>query len=133
MNLGRPSSFKDEFCQIALDVLKKGGSIVQVCAELEISRETFYDWNNPESPRFKDIFSDTIKLGLMLSQSWWEKQGQISTFNSEGFNATSYIFTMKNRFREDYSDTIKQEITNTSPLVITFDNDSVNDKANGSV
>ena len=133
MQLGRPSEYKDEFCEIALNVLKDGGSIVQVCAEIGINRDTFYDWTNKESPRFKDSFSDTIKSGLMLSQSWWEKQGKLATFNSEGFNATSYIFTMKNRFREDYSDTIKQEITNTTPLVITFDNDSVNEQTDRSV
>lgn len=38
--------------------------------------------------------------------------GRVSTFGgTEGFNATSYIFQMKNRFRAEWNDTIKSDHT----------------------
>lgn len=113
---GRPTDYKPEFNQIALDLMKDGASIVEVCAELGISRETLYDWINPESDRFKQDFSDTIKDGKEYAQAWWEKKGREATFKGMGFNATSYIFIMKNRFGQDYKD--KQEVDNKSTTTI---------------
>lgn len=130
---GRPSEYREEFCEIAYNLMKEGASIVEVCAEIGISRETFYDWTNTESTRYKPIFSDTIKKGLLQAQAWWERNGRKAAFDSEGFNAVAYIFTMKNRFKKDYSDTVKQEINTTTPLVITLDKSELNGEANGSV
>ena len=117
MATGRPSEYKEEFNQIALDLMKEGASIVEVCAEIGISRETLYDWINPESPRFKPVFSDTIKSGIEYAQAWWEAQGRKATFNQTGFNATSYIFIMKNRFNKDYKDKHDIDSKNTTTLI----------------
>lgn len=73
--------------------------------ELGIHYSTFDDWqnNNPE-------FSDAVKAAERISQGWWEKQGRLATFGGcEGFNATSYIFNMKNRFKEDWREKVEQE------------------------
>ena len=37
-----------------------------------------------------------------LCEAWWEAHGRLATFRSEGFNATSYIFNMTNRFGADW-------------------------------
>ena len=39
----------------------------------------------------------------MLSFAWWEDVGQKHMLQP-GFNATAFIFQMKNRFRDDYRD-----------------------------
>ena len=50
----------------------------------------------------------------MFSQCFWEKQGRMATFGATpNFNATTWIFNMKNRFSEDWKDVSKQE---TQPL-----------------
>lgn len=120
--MAAPSKYKQEFNQIALDLMEQGASIVEVCAELGISRETLYDWINPESDRFEPIFSDTIKLGKQKCQAWWEKKGRehlieetetdIKTGSSKSkrLNTTAWIFNMKNRFKDEWSDTHKQEV-----------------------
>jgi hypothetical protein len=36
-----------------------------------------------------------------LSHAWWEDVGQTHMVRP-GFNATAFIFQMKNRFRDDY-------------------------------
>ena len=120
--IGRPSEYKQEFNQIALDLMEQGASIVEVCAEIGIDRVTLYDWINIESDRYKPEFSNTIKLGKQRCQAWWEKKGRdylieesemnvhTGTSKSKRLNTTAWIFNMKNRFKDDWSDTQKQEV-----------------------
>jgi hypothetical protein len=120
--IGRPSEYKQEFNQIALDLMKEGASVIEVIAELNICKATFYDWTNEDSPRFNQEFSDTIKTGRLKSQAWWEKTGRkllveesemnvkTGTSKSKRLNTAAWIFNMKNRFSDDWSDTHKQEV-----------------------
>ena len=120
--MARPSEYKPEFNQIALDLMEQGASIVEVIAELDICRATLYDWTNKDSPRFNQEFSDTIKTGILKSQAWWEKVGrkylidetetdiQTGTSKSKRLNTAAWIFNMKNRFKDEWSDTHKQEV-----------------------
>jgi hypothetical protein len=120
--MAAPSKYKPEFNKIALDLMEQGASPVEVCAELNIHRDTLYDWINPESERFNQEFSDTIKTGKLKCQAWWEKIGrkylidesevnvQTGTNKSKRLNTAAWIFNMKNRFSDDWSDTHKQEV-----------------------
>lgn len=85
----------------AMELFKAGKSIVGVCAELGISRETYYTWrDDPAHP-----FSDIAKEGEKMSQAWWEEKGQEAIFGGiDKFAGSSWQFVMKNRFRDDYSD-----------------------------
>lgn len=125
---GRPTDYKEEFCEKIIEFGKQGMSKHEMCLELDICHQTMTNWSekHPE-------FLAAIKTAVSFSQGWWEREGRKATFNSEGFNPTSFIFNMKNRFREDYTDTIRQEISNPAPLVITFNNDIPNEKTNDSV
>lgn len=87
-------------CAIAEQVLANGESLSAICAELEITRTTLYDWRNTH-PEFKEA----IERGLQKAQRLWEKMGQDGIKGHyEKFNAAPWIFTMKNRFRDDYSE-----------------------------
>jgi hypothetical protein len=120
--MAAPSKYKPEFNQIALDLMKEGASVIEVCAEIGINRDTLYDWTNPESPRFNEEFSDTIKTGKLKCQAWWEKIGRkmlveesemdvkTGTSKSKRLNTAAWIFNMKNRFSDEWSDTHKQEV-----------------------
>jgi transposase len=102
---GRPTKYKEEYCDKVIEVMREGASKVEFCAEIGISYNTFLSWQD-ENPEFMT----SVKTGDMMCQAWWEKKGRQATFNSEGFNATSYIFNMKNRFKDDWRD--KQEVDN---------------------
>ena len=62
----------------------------QIAAALGVSRNTMDSWaaSHPEFQRF-------LKEAIDLSLAWWEMTGQQNMIRS-GFNATAYIFQMKN-------------------------------------
>lgn len=99
---GRPSKYRKEMCQQAIDLMKEGASKIEVCAEIGITTETLYDWCNPDSDRFHPDFSDAIKNGMELCQAWWEKQGRtnlVGKYQGDSFNSTLWYMNMKNRFK----------------------------------
>src|SRR5690606_34119124 len=94
--VGRPTKYDPAMCDIVIQVGEEhAGTLAEMAEACDIHRETLNEWikANPE-------FSDAVKRGLQKSQIWWERQGKSATFGAtDGFNATSYIFNMKNRFR----------------------------------
>jgi len=92
-------------CAIVIAAGEEGETLAGMAEACDVDRETINNWMaaNPE-------FSRAVKRGLQRAQVWWERQGKIGTFGGvDGFNATSYIFQMKNRFRADWNDTLKSE------------------------
>ena len=105
MSGGRPSKYDPSFCDTVLKAAEQGASKAEMALDLGIAYSTFDVWQNtiPE-------FSDAVKAAERISQGWWEKQGRLATFGAcDRYNATSYIFQMKNRFREDWRDKVENE------------------------
>jgi hypothetical protein len=110
--MGTPNKYKPEFCEIAAKVLAGGESLAAVCAEIEITRATFYSWREmyPE-------FNEAVEIGLLKSQRDWERIGKNGIEgNYDKFSASPWMFTMKNRFRDDYKED-KQEKTVSESIV----------------
>jgi hypothetical protein len=84
-----------------------------MAAKLGISKDTLYKWAE-EHPDF----SDAIKEGSLLAKVWWENFGQSAALGMvDGFNATTWIFQMKNRFPETYRDVKVTELNSNQPLI----------------
>lgn len=110
--MGRPAKYKPEHCIKAEEVLANGESLAAICAELDITRTTLYDWRDTY-PEFKYA----IERGLQKAQRFWEQLGVDGVKgNYEKFGSAPWIFTMKNRFRDDYKED-KQEKTLTDSVV----------------
>lgn len=77
-----------------LELMSGGASIVEVCANLGISRPTFYAWLDDEG---KKEFKEAFEAGELLSQAWWEREGRIALRDRE-FNSSLWYMNMKNRF-----------------------------------
>lgn len=105
---GRPTKYDPAMCETVIELGAKGASRAEIAMELGIHWDTFHEWQKQHP-----AFSDAIKRAMQLAQGWWEKKGREATFASEGFNATSYIFQMKNRFRDEWSDRVVNENTGT--------------------
>ena len=101
--VGRPSSYKPEYCDIVIAYGREGCSPAEIASRLDIDRTTLYDWGNHH-----EDFSTALKKAKTHEQEWWEKQGKIG-LTSGKFNATVWTKSMQARFREDYTE--RTEIT----------------------
>ena len=88
----RPTKYTKELCQKLIELMHEGMSIEEVCYELKICKQTFYNWCDkyPE-------FLDSKKKGEDFSKGWWLKQGRVNLENKD-FSATLFYMNMKNRF-----------------------------------
>lgn len=104
---GRPTKYRPEMLDVMRALAEDGASKAELAVALGINRDTFDEWrrNNPD-------FSEAVKECELLAQVWWEQQGKNGmTGKNPNFNATAFIFQVKNRFRNDYMDTQRTEVT----------------------
>lgn len=105
MPAGRPSKYEPKMCEAVIACGSQGMGKAEMAAVLGVDRHTMNEWC-----KSNDEFSAAVKSALDLSQAWWEGKGREGAVGLvDGFNATGYIFQMKNRFREEWSDTHKTE------------------------
>ena len=106
--IGRPTKYDESFCDQVIDYGKQGLSLTQIAFELDIHKDTLYDWK-----KSKPEFSDALKKARDYAQGFWEnalKQAALGT-NPEGItpNPTLMIFQMKNRFPDEWREKQVQE------------------------
>lgn len=103
--VGRPTKYSPAMCDKVIEMGNYGASKAEMYLELGISHDAFHNYVN-EFPEF----NEAVKHATRLAQGWWEREGRKATFGaSPGFNATSFIFNMKNRFKEDWKDKVETE------------------------
>jgi Holliday junction resolvase RusA-like endonuclease len=95
---GRPSKYDPSYCELVRELGRQGKSKAQIAAEIGVNRSTIDEWGKAHKP-----FADALKDAYDLALAWWEDTGQVG-MTRHGFNATTFIFQMKNRFREEYRD-----------------------------
>jgi hypothetical protein len=103
--VGRPSHYDPSYCELIRELGAQGKSKAQMASAIGVVRNTLDSW----AKKYPE-FAQAMQAAQELSLAWWETTGQQNMIRS-GFNATAYIFQMKNRFREDYRDTVNQEVT----------------------
>lgn len=106
--MARPSKYDPAFCDVVIKVgEEEAGTIIAMAEACDVDRHTLNAWME-EHPEF----STAVKRGLQKAQVWWEAKGRLATFGGvDGFNPTSYIFNMKNRFKDDWRDKVETEHT----------------------
>jgi hypothetical protein len=92
--------YNEAMCEEAKQLLAAGKSIARVATNLGVCRETIYEWceKHPE-------FARAFKQGKDAAQAYWEDLGEEGARGEiKNFSAPTWIFTVKNRFREDYKE-----------------------------
>ncbi len=104
MPAGRPSDYDPAFCEQLIEHMSKGFSFEAFGGVIGVARATLYNWEeaHPE-------FLDAKRIGQSRSQHFWEGKGIDGLDQGKNFNATTWIFAMKNRF--NWTDRVDQTIT----------------------
>ena len=90
---GRPTKYDPQYAELLPEMFKDGQSVVEVCVELGIHKDTFYDW----CAQHKE-FSDAYVLGLMYSEAWWQKLGRAGAAGGK-VSPPLWRMNMMNRFK----------------------------------
>lgn len=103
MPAGRPSDYREEFCELAETTLAKGYSLAVLAGECDVSRETVDNWTkaHPE-------FLDAVKRGKAKGAKVWEDRLAALADAGTG-NAAGIIFGLKNRLTDDWRDKTETE------------------------
>jgi transposase len=108
---GRPTKYRPEYCEKAIEMLKGGAALIEVACELGVLRETLWCWaeKNPE-------FSAALNLGLQYSEVWWTREGQMA-LRDKDFNSRLFEINVMNRFgwmrKTDARKQVKMTVTET--------------------
>lgn len=102
--------YNESMCEKAEQILSAGKSIARLATDLKVCRDTIYDWRDKHPE-----FARALKNGKDASQAAWEDIGEDGIRgNIKNFSATAWMFTMKNRFRDDYKEDKEAKSTNDS-------------------
>jgi hypothetical protein len=103
--MARPTKYKKEYCEALIEHGRKGFSFQCFGPSIGVWQATVYNWLNavkkngkPKHPEFLEAKKEADAQCLYF----YEKQGRngmMGTGNYKHFNATVWIFQMKNRFK----------------------------------
>jgi len=128
---GRPTLYRPEFCEMLIEHCREGGSIEAFAGTIMVSIDALYDWFDKH-----EDFRHAKKIGYSLSLAWWENMGRQNIMNiqttsgygsykettSKSINSSIWIYTVKCRFRKQYTEVqkIKQIVDETSKQTQTI-------------
>lgn len=107
---GAPTKYKPEYCDLVIQVMSEGASLVEFSSSLNVTRDTVYEW-----ARVHPKFSDALNIAREKCQTWWEMQGRKSLVDqtrdgdSDRFNDRLWKMNMGARFPKDWSEKFKAE------------------------
>lgn len=126
MAIGGVPCWRDEFAERIVELGRQGKSIAQIAADLDVSKQTLYNWTDPDHVSYNTVAVDAIQRAKDLSESWWETIGQTNLHDHidpkgphKRFNAKVYEMNMMNRFGWNKKEHVQQE-----PVHITIDAES---------
>lgn len=109
---GRPSKYKPEYCQRLIDHMASGLSFESFAGLVGTCKDTIYEWANAHS-----LFSEAKKEGFERNRLFWERAA-LKGMTADKFNATVWIFNMKNRFPREWRDRTEVDSTSTTNIVL---------------
>lgn len=124
MDIGRPTKYKQKYCQMLIDHMAEGYSFESFGGVIEVSEKTLYNWE-VEFPEF--LHSKNI--GVQKSMIWWERVGRKGMMNEiPFFNDRIWRLNMINRFRSKWIDGTKNENNDKvkTEIIVKYESDSIN-------
>jgi hypothetical protein len=89
----RPTKYKPEYCEMLIEHMKQGMMFETFAPEIGVHRDTLYEWCKVHKE-----FSDAKKTAIDHNLLFYDKMAIAAMSGKiKNFNATTYIFNMKNR------------------------------------
>lgn len=104
--MARPTVYDPSYCEMVIEMGRKGFSIVEMAAEIGVARatlETNWPAANPE-------FLEALTHARECSQAWWEKTGRVGMVDNT-INASIWSRSMAARFPRDWREVKGTELT----------------------
>lgn len=106
MPAGRPSKYKEEFCETIVRVGEEGGWLCEMAEACDVHRNTFDVWAK-EHPEFLEA----LTRAKQKAQAWFERTGREGMFMDK-FNSSLWQKQMSARHREEYCE--RSQVDHTS-------------------
>lgn len=94
------------------NMFKNGESMTEVCANLKISKNSFY-----KACDISDEFSEAYEMGMLLSEAWWLKLGRAGSAGQVKIQPLTWKFNMQNRLgwseKVDQNQNVSATVNNT--------------------
>lgn len=93
--VGRPSLYKEHYCQMLIEHMASGYSFETFGAVVDVNRDTLYEWASVHKE-----FSDAKGKAVLKCQYFWEGLGIKGVWSSKesSLNTGVFCFNMKHRF-----------------------------------
>ena len=90
--MGRPTKYKEEYCEMLIEDLGNGMTYTAFAGLIGVNIDTLYEWEKVHS-----AFSDAKKIGRAKQERYLLEVGNRAMMGKiKGFNATPWVFMMKN-------------------------------------
>lgn len=112
---GRPSSYKPEFCEIAIAMGQNGASKVDIADALDTTVKTVYNW----MAQYPD-FLRAMERAEQKAEVWWSEQGKKALW-TPGFNSSVWSRSMAARFPKSWRENKSVELSGKDGAPIEMD------------
>lgn len=106
--------YRHDYCNMLVNHMAEGKSFASFCVTIGVPSTTAHNWVK-EYEEFEEAYS----LAKEASMAHWEEIAYDQAVGNHKGNASSLIFTLKNRFSDHYKD--KQEIETSGNVVFQID------------
>ena len=112
MSAGRPSLYRQTYCDEVISYCEQGYSLTAFAGEIGVDRDTISEWCKVHGE-----FSVAVNRAKAKRARWWEDQARkVAQEGGPGGQATMVIFGLKNHAPDDFRD--KQEHEHTGSVTI---------------
>lgn len=109
------SRYKPEYCGQVVEMGKAGKSMVQMACHFGVTKASLYDWAEKHS-----LFSIALARAREEMQAYLEQAG-LDGLGSRDFNANLWIKTMQARFRDEYTERQKLDLSGKVSVLFSKD------------
>ena len=119
--MGQPTSYLEDYCELLVEHMAGGLSFESFAGLIDVSNKTLYAWTEKH-----EAFLHAKERGKDRSRLWWERKTVEGLFDetshevgedgkrtttTKRMNGSVYRLNMVNRFRGEWSDTQRTEVT----------------------